>query len=746
MAKIKKLTSLLLALWMTVAAMQLPALANDTVPEETAEAEISMEEALPAEEPDGGADTEAVSEIAEPNAITFTPVEDLVWKAEHAEYIHKAIAWHAENSEKVKSTLEAGKNAVFFFDGVNKNLEGVEITESGYIGSDGRYNRSAVCVVVNQNDSGEPEIIYACSSVTMADSVRGINDGTKGRATVVDGIYDLVTENHNGNYAAHDVQNLDVLRCYPAKDSPIDPYVSAVTSYNKTGIHVHAALNNQALGKSKNADSTGCLLVGGPACADPHKKTYSNFMNIMGFSGTAVSYTSKYVYETYPSDQLNQNNGVIIVDRYNYRYALPTIFGNDDPTLEGALTGEQIADLITENSVKWYDAMNASAEYTLSGVIHNATKNSADYGKEVEGVTVTRKTADGTVIDSTTTDANGTFSFTFTGEKGDYIFMFSKTGFQTKDTAVITIYQNSPSLGAFVIYEEEGEVIASGTCGDNLTWVLNADGVFTVTGTGSMSDDYLNSSGKDSPWYQYREQIKTIVLSDGVTATGYYVFAGCVNLTKVVFPQNSLKKLAGGTFVHCSSLEEIVIPDSVTSISWDVLYDCTSLKNVTLPCGLTKIQSSMFYNCQSLTSIQIPATITDILWDAFRKCSTLTKIYFYGNAPTVDSKAFDETPSDLVLYYVEGKSGWTSPTWTASNGVTYNTATFTPGSVDPKPTVPGDLTGDGVLDYFDVSAIYAAYQSGEVDADTMDVNNDGVVDYYDVSKLYAAFRGTATLT
>ena len=63
-----------------------------------------------------------------------------------------------------------------------------------------------------------------------------------------------------------------------------------------------------------------------------------------------------------------------------------------------------------------------------------------------------------------------------------------------------------------------------------------------------------------------------------------------------------------------------------------------------------------------------------------------------------------------------------------------------------KPTVPGDINGDGVLDYFDISKLYAAYQSGDVDAGTMDVNNDGVVDYYDVSKLYAAFRGTATLT
>ena len=78
--------------------------------------------------------------------------------------------------------------------------------------------------------------------------------------------------------------------------------------------------------------------------------------------------------------------------------------------------------------------------------------------------------------------------------------------------------------------------------------------------------------------------------------------------------------------------------------------------------------------------------------------------------------------------------------------MTYNTATFTPGDVDPKPTIPGDISGDGVLDYFDVTALYAAYQSGEVDTDVMDVNHDGVVDYYDVSKLYAAFRGTATLT
>ncbi len=89
----------------------------------------------------------------------------------------------------------------------------------------------------------------------------------------------------------------------------------------------------------------------------------------------------------------------------------------------------------------------------------------------------------------------------------------------------------------------------------------------------------------------------------------------------------------------------------------------------------------------------------------------------------------------------EDSSGITTYTCSICNAT--KTETIPPITVD---YVPGDINGDGVFDYYDVTELYAAYQSGEVDADTMDVNNDGVVDYYDVAKLYAAYRGTATLT
>ena len=238
--------------------------------------------------------------------------------------------------------------------------------------------------------------------------------------------------------------------------------------------------------------------------------------------------------------------------------------------------------------------------------------------------------------------------------------------------------------------------------------------------------------------------LTAISIPDSITSIERDSFSGCTGLITVSIP-NSVTRIGDYAFNNCTSLPAISIPDSVTSIGVQAFRTCLSLTAITIPDSVTSIGDYIFYSCPNLTTVSIPAGITSIN-GAFYNCTSLTSVYFHGDAPTLNTNAFLNTPSSLVLYYIAGKSGWTSPTWTDSNGVTYNTATFTPGAVDPKPTIPGDISGDGVLDYFDVTALYAAYQSGEVDTEVMDVNHDGIVDYYDVSKLYAAFRGTATLT
>ena len=70
----------------------------------------------------------------------------------------------------------------------------------------------------------------------------------------------------------------------------------------------------------------------------------------------------------------------------------------------------------------------------------------------------------------------------------------------------------------------EGTV--SGKCGDNVYWSLDkTTGVLSITGTGEM-DDYVALSGGPGmhPWVEYDLEIKSVVISEGVTRIGYYAF------------------------------------------------------------------------------------------------------------------------------------------------------------------------------------------------------------------------------
>ena len=54
-----------------------------------------------------------------------------------------------------------------------------------------------------------------------------------------------------------------------------------------------------------------------------------------------------------------------------------------------------------------------------------------------------------------------------------------------------------------------------GTCGDGLTWTLDAKGKLTVSGAGAMTD---YSEDDHAPWYNYRERIVSAVLGNGAGA------------------------------------------------------------------------------------------------------------------------------------------------------------------------------------------------------------------------------------
>ena len=93
-------------------------------------------------------------------------------------------------------------------------------------------------------------------------------------------------------------------------------------------------------------------------------------------------------------------------------------------------------------------------------------------------------------------------------------------------------------------------VVASGTCGDNVTWELDA-GTLTISGSGEM-EDYEHRVTSSLPWYNNHYNITTLIIESGVTSIGSAAFYDCINLTGVTIP-NSVTSIG--------IVRSLVVPD-----------------------------------------------------------------------------------------------------------------------------------------------------------------------------------------
>jgi hypothetical protein len=153
-------------------------------------------------------------------------------------------------------------------------------------------------------------------------------------------------------------------------------------------------------------------------------------------------------------------------------------------------------------------------------------------------------------------------------------------------------------------------------------WALTGEaGNYTliISGNGATGDYGYG----ESPWYQYRDDIKTAVIQDGVTTIGDKAFYNCSGLTSVTIP-NSVTTIGDEAYRSCRDLTSVTIPNSVTTISEMAFLDCHSLTDVTIGNSVTTIGDQAFYGCDGLTDITIPNSVTTIGDQAFYGCDGLT--------------------------------------------------------------------------------------------------------------------------
>ena len=186
-------------------------------------------------------------------------------------------------------------------------------------------------------------------------------------------------------------------------------------------------------------------------------------------------------------------------------------------------------------------------------------------------------------------------------------------------------------------------IVASGTCGDNLTWRLTDDGELIIEGTGKMTN-YLAIN--EVPWFQNDNylKIKKVIIGDGVTTIGENAFLFCSNLSSVTLP-NSITSIGYKAFSGCSGLAAITIPQNVVSIGSAAFMDCANLKDVNIPQKTTMIGHYAFSGCGSLTSIVIPDGISTISDFTFSDCVKLASITIGKGVTSIAYRSFQSCSS-----------------------------------------------------------------------------------------------------
>lgn len=198
----------------------------------------------------------------------------------------------------------------------------------------------------------------------------------------------------------------------------------------------------------------------------------------------------------------------------------------------------------------------------------------------------------------------------------------------------------------FVPYIYAATVVDSGTCGDNATWSLNSSGTLTISGTGEIYDGYGENA--EQPWYDLKDNIKSVVINYGITNIPFAAFRDFQNITSISL-SNSIERIELDAFINCTKLSDVSIPDSCKYLANDAFARTkwyNNQPNGVVYCGnfLYTYKGTMpsntsinvkngtigicggFYNESNLVSVTFPNTLEYIDNRAFSYCTGLTSI------------------------------------------------------------------------------------------------------------------------
>ena len=151
------------------------------------------------------------------------------------------------------------------------------------------------------------------------------------------------------------------------------------------------------------------------------------------------------------------------------------------------------------------------------------------------------------------------------------------------------------------------------------------------------------------------KSVVSLTIPNTIESISANAFKNCSNLKSVTFLDNSRLVKLNAVFNGCSSLENIDFGknSALDVIEAQTFVGCSRIKSIDLPERLTKIGTKAFYDCSGIESIKIPASLTTIETWAFENCSSLKSITIASENTTfavLDNVLFSKNMNTLIKY------------------------------------------------------------------------------------------------
>ena len=181
----------------------------------------------------------------------------------------------------------------------------------------------------------------------------------------------------------------------------------------------------------------------------------------------------------------------------------------------------------------------------------------------------------------------------------------------------------------------------TGKCGENATYLYNKNTkTLTISGTGVIDSTDGNFPSSDS--------IVSLVIKDGITGIGAWVFDECKNLESINMP-DSVTEIGEGAFYQCTALEKVAFSESLTTIGEMAFGECSKISSIRLPNSVKVIENQAFYECTGLKSLTLSTNLVSIGDCAFQD-NCLSTVYIPGDHVRVGDCAF--LPNDDNALFV----------------------------------------------------------------------------------------------